>query len=291
VAERSGSDPTFFIIGAAKCGTSSLHFYLDQHPEISMSRIKEPSVFSTPRFSRRWDSHEGLFDPRAPVRGEASTSYSRYPVEGDAAAAIHAAVPDAKLIYLIGDPVERAISDYMQLTVTGFERRPFAEAVRELPLDDPENFYLCASRYTMQLERYLEHFDRSALLVIEQTRLREERAATLAEVFRFLEVDPGFSSARFAAEIGTRDDHPRHYGVEWRLRHSRLGRAYRRLPVGLRLPVSSLRRRVLPRPNLRPVVDRALRGELELALEGELGAALAAAGSGAESRSQAPAAS
>ncbi len=151
-------EPTFFIIGAAKCGTSSLHFYLDQHPEISMSSIKEPSVFSTPRWAARWDDHEGLFDCEARVRGEGSTTYSRYPVEGDAAEAIHAAVPGAKLIYLVGEPVERAVSDYMQAKVMGLERRPFDEAVRELPFDDPENYYLCASKYTMQLERYLEAF-------------------------------------------------------------------------------------------------------------------------------------
>src|SRR5206468_1652155 len=108
------------------------------------------------------------------------------------------------------------------------------------------------------------------LLVIEQRRLREERAAVLADVFRFLGVDPGFSSPRFQPEIGTRQDHPRYNGLEWRLSHSAMGRAYRRLPVGLRLPVRLMRRRVLPRPYERPTLDPALRAELEELLRGEL---------------------
>lgn len=278
-------EPTFFIIGAAKCGTSSLHFYLDQHPVISMSSIKEPSVFSTPRWAARWDDHEGLFDCDARVRGEGSTTYSRYPVEGDAAEAIHAAVPGAKLIYLVGEPVERAVSDYMQAKVMGLERRQFDEAVRELPFDDPENYYLCASKYTMQLERYLGHFDRSSLLVIEQRRLRDERAAVLGEVFDFLGVDAGFASPLFEPEIGTREDHPRHNGIEFRLSQSGLGRAYRKLPLRLRLQVRRARRRTMPRPYSRPILDPGLRAELDEVLGGELDRVLKVAGSSVPGRS------
>jgi hypothetical protein len=279
--------PTFFIIGAAKCGTSSLHFYLAQHPEISMSSIKEPSVFSRPRWAARWESHAGLFDCGARVRGEASTTYSRYPIEGDAAAAISAAVPDAKLIYIVGDPVERAVSDYMQARFMGLESRRFEEAVRERPFGDSENYYLCASKYTLQLGRYLRHFDPSALLVIEQRRLRDDRAGALASVFRFLKVDPGFRSPRFAAEIGTRADQPSHDGLEFRVRHSALGRAYRRLPVGLRLRLGRARRRGLRRPYTRPSLDPDLREELAGVLGSELDGALRMAGGAA----QAPAAS
>lgn len=252
-----------------------------------MSSVKEPSVFSTPRWAARWDNHEGLFECGARVRGEGSTTYSRYPVEGDAAEAIHAAIPDAKLIYLVGEPVERTVSDYMQAVVMGCEQRPFEEAVREVPFDDPENYYLCASKYTMQLGRYLRQFDRSALLVIEQRRLREDRTAVLAEAFRFLGVDAAFSSPLFEPEIGTRDDQPRYNGLEFRLRHSPLGRVYRKLPVGLRLRVGRTRRRALPRPYTRPILDRELRAELDQLLGAELEGALRMAGSSEERRAAA----
>lgn len=267
-------EPTFVIIGAAKCGTSALHFYLGQHPEISMSSIKEPSVFSSPRWAERWDDYTGLFDCDARVRGEASTTYSRYPVEGDAARAMHAAIPGAKLIYLVGDPVERAVSDYMQAQFMGLESRSFADAIGELPFDDPGNYYLCASKYTMQLGRYMQHFDPSALRVLEQRSLREDRSAVLAEIFRFLGVDTGFSSPLFEPEIGTREDQPRHNGLEFRLRHSALGRTYRSLPVALRLRVIGLRRRALRRPYTRPALDPRLRAKLDEVLGGELEGAL-----------------
>lgn len=260
--------PNLFIIGAPKCGTTSLHFYLDQHPEISMSSFKEPNVFSDPRWHPRLESHDGLFDGDCPIRGESSTSYSRHPAEGDAAAAIHRQVPHAKLIYLVGDPVERLVSDYAQARAVGAERRPIDEALEDY--EDPANWYVCASRYSMQIENYLKHFDPGALLVIEQSELRDQRQATLRRVFEFLGVDPDFWSGSFKPELATRDDHLRFGSLEWRLRESPLGRGYRRLPVRLRLPISRTLRRLGARRDPRPTLDPELRTALEGLLESEL---------------------
>ena len=79
--------PTFFIIGAAKAGTTSLHFYLDQHPQIQMSAIKEPNYFAGAANGipypvgrvDRLERYEQLFDPAFEVRGEASPSYTSAP--------------------------------------------------------------------------------------------------------------------------------------------------------------------------------------------------------------------
>jgi hypothetical protein len=260
--------PTFFVIGAAKCGTTSLHFYLDQHPEISMSDPKEPHVFADSRSLDESPDYWGLFKPGPSVRGESSTGYSRYPAEGDAAAAIGAAIPDAKLIYLVGDPVERIISDYAQQVAVGVEPLSLEEAL--IDFDDPANFYVCASRYAMQLENYLRYFESSQLIVLEQWRLRHERRAVLREVFSFLGVDPDFWSSEFGLEIATREDHVRHDGLLWRLRASRLGVAYRRLPVGLRLRLTrTLRRRAGGAP--RPTLDPERRGALNEILLPEVG--------------------
>jgi hypothetical protein len=251
--------PTFFVIGAAKCGTTSLHFYLDQHPEISMSDPKEPHVFADSRSLDESPDYRGHFEPGPSVRGESSTGYSRSPAEGDAAAAIGSAIPDAKLIYLVGDPVERIISDYAQQIATGSDRLSFDEALADF--DDPANFYVCASRYAMQVENYLRYFEPSQLIVLEQWRLRHERRAVLREVFSFLGVDPDFWSSEFGLEIATREDHVRHDGLLWGLRESRLGAAYRRLPVRSRLRLTrTLRRRTggVPRPELDPARRQAL---------------------------------
>jgi hypothetical protein len=260
--------PNFFILGAAKCGTTSLHHYLDQHPHISMSRVKEPCVFSNPRWWPRSDNYRGLFDCRAPRRGESSTSYTRYPAEGDAAPRIHEAVPDAKLIYLVRDPVERLIADYVHHAANGLERRPINEALRDFR--DPENFYVCTSRYAMQVRRYLDYFDASALLVIEQSELRDQRDEILQKVFAFLGVDPAFRSAEFGIELMTWNDFVRYEGFARRLRASVLGRAYRRMPLRQRLPVARVARRLfraVPQPQLDPALHAALTEFLSPELE------------------------
>jgi hypothetical protein len=252
--------PNFFVVGAAKCGTTSLHAYLQEHPQIAMTSAKEPCVYSNPRGLPSHPGYEGLFDDcRAQRRGESSTSYSRWPAEGDAAARIRAAVPDARLIYLVRDPIERLVSDYVQQVAVGFEERPIDEALADFA--DPGNWYVCASRYGMQADHYLEHFDRSALLIVEQSELRNSRSATLRRVFEFLGVDPDFDSPAFRPELASREDHLRYRGLGWRLRMSALGRAYRRLPVRARLPISRAARRPF-RSVPRPTVDPRLRAEL-----------------------------
>jgi len=251
--------PNIFIIGAAKCGTTSLHHYLDQHPDISMSRDKEPCVFSEPRFGARQAGYEGLLECSAPHRGESSTSYSRYPGDGDAAARIHAAAPDAKLIYLVREPVERTIADYHHQLARGYEQRSLNDALRAYA--DPENPYVTASRYAFQVRHYLEHFPLSSLLVIDQCELRDRRAATMREVFGFIGVNPDFRSAEFEVELLKRDDYFERGSLAWRLRESPLARGFRRLPLRHRLRVARMARRVLPKEE-RPALDPALETDL-----------------------------
>jgi hypothetical protein len=254
--------PNVFIIGAPKCGTTSLHFYLDQHPEISMSQVKEPNVFSSPRWMMRLerDHYRRYMDCRAPRRGEASTSYSRYPVDGDAAARIHKAVPDARLIYLIRDPVERIISEYVHAVALGTEWRPIEHALRDFA--DPWNRYVCGSRYGTQLEHYLEHFDRSSMLVLEQSELRSRREAVMREIFDFLDVDRGFVSPRWDTELMTRADQVRFQGLGWRIRASVIGQAFRKLPMEVRIPIGRTVRNMLPPPTSRPTLAPELRSAL-----------------------------
>jgi hypothetical protein len=251
--------PNVFIIGAAKCGTTSLHHYLDQHPDISMSKDKEPGVFSEPRWIERRDSYEGILDCSAPYRGESSTSYTRYPVEGDAAARIHAAVPDAKLIYLVREPIERTISDYVHHVALGHEQRSLDEALRDYT--NPQNYYVTSSRYAFQVGRYLEHFPASSLLVLDQGDLLRRRAETMREVFSFIGVDPSFRSPEFEVELLKRGDYFEHGSLAWRLRESPVGRLFRRLPLRQRLVVARMARRALPTEQ-RPTLDPALQAEL-----------------------------
>ncbi len=155
--------PTFFIIGAPKAGTTSFHYYLNQHPQIQMSAVKEPSFFapsSNPPDARRsinrLDQYEQLFDPAVGVRGEASTNYAEYPFRQGVPERIKELVPEAKFVYLVRDPIDRTMSHYHHLVADGGERRSLEEIFNDL--SDPRTPCICASLYALQLELYLRDF-------------------------------------------------------------------------------------------------------------------------------------
>jgi hypothetical protein len=205
VLSTVGALPTFFIIGAPKAGTTSLHYYLEQHPQIQMSAIKEPGFLASAgpgrddRKVHRLDSYKQLFDPAVAVRGEASTNYAEYPLREGVPDRIEQLVPDAKFIYLVRDPVERTVSHYHQMVATTGERRPLREALGDI--SDPRYPCICASLYALQIELYLRRFPGERLLVIDQADLLTERRATLGRIFAFLEVDRQFESAQFEIEF------------------------------------------------------------------------------------------
>lgn len=214
---RAGALPTFFVIGAARAGTTSLHYYLSLHPQIQMSATKEPHYFAGPPGALpyggprvdRLDDYRTLFDPGAQVRGEASPSYAAYPRRQGVPARIKELVPDARLIYLVRDPVDRTVSHYLHAVAVDGERRELAEAVSDF---DAANLYLCASRYASQLEQYLPHFAADRILIVEQNDLRHARNDTMRKIFAFLEVDSSFESPGFATEYRGSDAGRRYPG-------------------------------------------------------------------------------
>src|SRR5207244_9201435 len=105
--------PNLVSIGASRCGTTSLHRYLDLHPDIAMSKTKELNFFVEERNWQRgvaW--YEREFSDSAPVRGEASPHYTAFPRYRGVAGRMARVVPEARLVYLVRDPIDRAISAY-----------------------------------------------------------------------------------------------------------------------------------------------------------------------------------
>ena len=198
--------PTFFIIGAAKAGTTSLHYYLDQHPQIQMSVNKEPDFFSGPENGipylgqrvEHLDDYEQLFDPAVGVRGEASVSYTTHPRRRGVPERIKELVPEAKFIYLVRDPIARTVSQYHQRVAVGGERRSLQEVLSDL--SDPYSVCVCRSLYATQLDLYLRHFSQERVLVIDQADLLADRRSTLREIFAFLSVD-SVDSLQFDVEF------------------------------------------------------------------------------------------
>ena len=129
--------PNLLIIGAAKCGTTSLHFYLDQHPDVFMARPhdshwgqKEMRLFWRDDWRERLEWYEQHFDPSAPVRGEATPSYTHYPFLPDVPRRIHSIIPEAKLIYIVRDPIDRIVAHWAQTQEDG-DRTPLEEALAD----------------------------------------------------------------------------------------------------------------------------------------------------------------
>ena len=103
--------------------------------------------------------------------------------------------PDARLLYMVRDPIKRILSHWVHATGAGYETREMIAT-----LSKPDTQYINRSKYWMQLQPYLEHFDRSQIEVITQEELQTEREATMSKAFAFAGVDESFKSEQFDRE-------------------------------------------------------------------------------------------
>lgn len=190
--------PTFLIIGAPKAGTTSLHTYLAEHPQIAMSSVKEPMCFAGPDWEDRLAHYDNLFTGPAPIRGESSTAYSSYPWAPEVPARVATTVPSARLVYLVRDPIPRTLSHYAQNVWDGKPVKPFDELMEQL--DDPWNMPVWCSRYATQLDRWRRHFPEDRILVLDEAELRHDRVSAVQRVLGFLGADATFVSPDWSAE-------------------------------------------------------------------------------------------
>ncbi len=183
-----GRLPEFLIIGAAKCGTSTLFRYLRRHPGVFGSEPKEPCFFDPAvNWQRGFDWYRGLFAGARDdqICGEASTNYTRFPQVRGVPERIHAAIPHAKLIYLVRHPVERAYSHYIHRHTKELHYgEPIRIAFEDFVVRDP--MCLDGSDYALQLERYLRVFPREQLLLLRMDELKRSPRELLARTQAFL---------------------------------------------------------------------------------------------------------
>ena len=258
--------PNVIVIGAERCGTTSLHSYLGSHPQVFMSRKKELEFFVAERNWRRglrW--YERQFRTDAPVRGESSPAYTAYPLFAGVPARLAALVPDAKLLYLVRDPVERTISALHLARALGLDHRPPAEAFSDLD----ESPYVARSRYAAQLEQYLAHFPAQAIAVVDSGELSSRRDETMRRIFRFLDVDESFWSPAMEIERNTARRRRRNvagrtlWRVGRRLRVPHMFTIVRRAPGWAGLPLTSPLSPTVLGPDLRRRLESALAEDAE----------------------------
>jgi len=190
------------IIGAPKCGTTSLFHWLDTHPEIAFTPVKEPHYFSWQATgwppwaaTKTQDEYLDLFSrlPRqAACRGEASTWYL---YGAGTAERIRELNPDMKLFVCLRNPVDRAFSAHQFRVAMGHESLTFRQALEAEPGRirkgaDWDVHYMNAGRYSSQLRRYFNVFPRQQIKILRfETFIRESHGAT-KDCFRFLGLNP-----------------------------------------------------------------------------------------------------
>lgn len=186
--------PNFIIIGAMKCGTSSLYHYLQLHPELGMSEIKEVDYFvAENNFNKGVEWYESQFKGDFKKYGEASPNYSKAHYFEGVPERMHDLLPDVKLIYLVRDPIERIVSHYMHNYSEGREHRSIEDVLQNLS----DNHYLMCSKYFWQLEHYLTYYTASQMLVMPSYLLKEDRRLALEQIFKFIGVEDSFYTPGF----------------------------------------------------------------------------------------------
>ena len=195
--------PNFLIIGAMKSGTTALYYYLEQHPQIYMSPVKEPNFFcfagqegSESKSVTRIEAYRQLFKGVSEERaiGEASHCYLYEP---GAVARIQQYVPEAKLVAILRNPVERAYSHFLHMVRSGTEPlTDFAQALREEEVGAYQKRsyqdYIGRGRYYEQLKRYFDAFNSEQIRVYLYEDLDKAPIDTLQDTFRFLGVEDSF---------------------------------------------------------------------------------------------------
>jgi hypothetical protein len=191
--------PNLFLVGAAKAGTTSLYEELARHPAIYMSPMKEPHYFSRIRPSpereaffphvTREEEYLALFTGATTeeLLGEASTSYLW---DQRAAERIKSVAPDARILIMLRDPVERAYSQYWNDVREGIERRPFLDALLEERRSGPgawgvSSLHIDCGRYPDQVERYFDRFGAQVHVLFFEDFVGNE-ARSIAAVRSFL---------------------------------------------------------------------------------------------------------
>tara|TARA_B100000963_G_scaffold110976_1_gene96567 strand:+ start:3097 stop:3945 length:849 start_codon:yes stop_codon:yes gene_type:complete len=185
-----------FIVGAPKAGTTSLHYYLSQHTNVSMSSVKEPNYFSSKEVKSLFynskciedsiEYHKLFSSEKKLIRGEASVSYLFYK---EVPKRIHEYNPNSKILIMLRKPTERAFSHYLMDYRLGFCSKKFDDILAN-PNVHHQFFqqYIELGNYYSQVKEYFKIFGKEQIMIILYDDFKTNTSEVMSKVYNFLKI-------------------------------------------------------------------------------------------------------
>ncbi|MEH6518307.1 MAG: sulfotransferase [Halioglobus sp.] len=207
-----GAAKYFLVIGTMKGGTTSLYSYLKQHPDLDVCRVKELNFFNNDtHWAMGKDWYERHFRCDGKPRCDVNPNYAMYPFCQAVPERLFEIEPEARLIYVLRDPIERAVSHMQHYVSDGIDQRSVAEIMADLHAGEDPYGYLTFSRYHQQLERFQRLFPMEHILLLRSEELRQNREQTMRRLYSFMNVP--FADGAYLDEeqnqSGRKRTHPR----------------------------------------------------------------------------------
>lgn len=211
--------PNFFVVGAHKAGTTSLYVHLKPHPEVFLPSLKEPRYFTPEvRGSVGLEEYRALYEGADGYKAIGDVTPFYLPSEG-APGRIREASPDAKIVIMLRDPVERAFSHYLYARQIGEEPAgSFRDALRRYQDRQAKEWYLSREYiehglYWAQVRRYLETFGSDQVLVLMFADLVKNPNDLMSRIARHIGVDPEFFAGADVSEARNPYQMPKFGGI------------------------------------------------------------------------------
>lgn len=251
--------PDFIIVGAMKCGTSTLAAQLGAQPGLFMTTPKEPNFFSDDDvYAKGPDWYKELFSEAGPddIKGEASTHYTKKPTHPEALARMRQMLDQPKIIYLIRDPVARAVSHYIHEWTMGVMPRDVERAFSE------HRELVSYGCYADQIVPYIDAFGADNVLILSLEAMKKSPQQVLEQVCAFLGYtgEPRWSEDR--GQVNASADRIRRFPLHWLVFGNPVAAALRRalVPQSLRDRLKK-GRQMQHRPDLAPETRTRLEAE------------------------------
>ena len=190
--------PNFFIPGAAKSGTTTLHDMLNTHPEISMSSVKEPGYWKNKNFKEFGNdeilNYQNLFDNTKKFKGESSTAYMYYDSFINNVKNNYKEPP--KFIFILRNPIDRYFSHVNWMKGLGLEKNNLEEIINNRSefnfkeYDDYPKYYYEFGLYNRWINRFVNNFGKNNIKIISFEELLKNKLSTLNQCFDFIGVSP-----------------------------------------------------------------------------------------------------